>query len=40
MTEEIIIISVAIGVIIGFLVFGLYCCFVVGSRSDGDDYED
>lgn len=41
MTEGIFIIVGVIGAIIGFVVLGLYCCFIVGARSDReDDYED
>jgi hypothetical protein len=40
MIKGIIITSVVIGGIIGFFLFALYCSFVVGSRSDGDDDEN
>ena len=40
MSNGIIIASVVVGGVLGFLLFAFYCCFVVGSRSDGDDDED
>lgn len=40
MIKGIIIAVAVIGAIIGFGLLGLYCCMVIGSDSDGDDFED
>ena len=39
MIKGIIVASVVIG-FFGFVTFGLICSFIVGSDSDGDDFED